>query len=127
VKALGERKIAYVHVMDHTESSLKAPEPSPVAERIEPLLRTFKTDLANTALMVAGAMSRERADRLLANGTVDLIAFGRWFISNPDLVERLRNNWPIAEPDPTSFYPNPETVRDREAQGYIDYPAYGCR
>lgn len=124
VKALGERGIAYVHVMDHTDSSAKAPEPSPVAAWIEPMLKRFRADLPKTALMVAGAMSRGRADRLLADGTVDIIVFGRWFISNSDLVERLRNDWPLADADPASFYPNPDTVHNREVEGYMDCPPY---
>lgn len=75
-------------------------------------------------LPVAGAMSRERAGRLLAEGTVDMIVFGRWFISNPDLVERLRNDWPLNDPAPKSFYPNPDTAPEGDACGYIDYPPY---
>ncbi|NQE65365.1 alkene reductase [Caulobacter sp. RHG1] len=124
VEALGSRSIAYVHVMDHTEAGAKAPEPSPVAARIEPMLRQFRGQLPNTGLMVAGAMSRKRADRLLAEGVVDMIVFGRWFISNPDLVARLQNDWPLADADPASFYPNPETLKNRDVEGYIDYPPH---
>jgi len=44
-----------------------------------------------------------------------MFAFGRLFIANPDLVERLRVGAPLNEPDPTSLY-------DGDARGYIDYP-----
>ncbi len=53
-----------------------------------------------------------------AKDLADLIAFGRPFISNPDLVERLRSGAPLADPDQETFYAG-------EAKGYIDYPALG--
>jgi len=50
-----------------------------------------------------------------AERAADLIAFGRPFISNPDLVARLKQGKPLAEPDQTTFYtPGPA--------GYTDYP-----
>lgn len=126
VRELGKRGIAYVHVMDHTESSADAGKDSPIAERIEPMLAQFRGNLPSTALMIAGAMSVERAEALLADGIVDLIAFGRRFISNPDLVARLRNGWPLADPNPATFYPaaDPAIYYDVTAEGYIDYPAH---
>lgn len=58
----------------------------------------------------------EEAAREIENGTLAAVAFGRPFISNPDLVERLQSKAPLAEPNPKSFYsPGPK--------GYIDYPA----
>ncbi|MOA39961.1 N-ethylmaleimide reductase [compost metagenome] len=53
----------------------------------------------------------------LREGVADLIAFGRPFIANPDLVKRMKNGWPMAVPDKDTFY----TGRDA---GYIDYPTY---
>src|SRR5690606_16718884 len=53
----------------------------------------------------------------LAAGLADLVAFGRPFIANPDLVERLRNDWPPADGDNDTFYGG-------GAAGYTDYPAY---
>jgi N-ethylmaleimide reductase len=58
----------------------------------------------------------EEAAREIENGTLAAVAFGRPFISNPDLVERLQSKAPLAEPNPQTFYaPGPK--------GYIDYPA----
>ena len=51
-----------------------------------------------------------------AKNLADLICFGRPFISNPDLVERLRSGAPLATPDQATFYAG-------EAHGYTDYPA----
>lgn len=57
---------------------------------------------------------RDLAISAVASGHADMIAFGRYFISNPDLVDRLRLNSAIAEPDKATFY-------DGGAKGYIDY------
>jgi N-ethylmaleimide reductase len=57
---------------------------------------------------------RQLAMDAVASGHADMIAFGRHFIGNPDLVERLRHNAPIAEPDKATFY-------DGGAKGYTSY------
>ena len=61
-------------------------------------------------------MTRRMADAVLREGRADLIAFGRPFIANPDLVERLRTGARLAEPDRATFYGG-------DAHGYTDYPA----
>jgi N-ethylmaleimide reductase len=48
-------------------------------------------------------------------GRIDLVAFGRPFIANPDLVERIRRGAPLNEPDRTTFYGG-------GTEGYTDYP-----
>ena len=62
-------------------------------------------------------MDRERGNRLIAEGLADLVAFGRPFIANPDLVERFAKNVSLAEVDW-------ETVYASGPHGYSDYPAY---
>lgn len=59
------------------------------------------------------------AEAAIASGDADMIAFGRPFISNPDLVDRIRKRWPLAEPaDMSAWYtPAGET-------GYTDFPTY---
>ncbi len=61
-------------------------------------------------------MDRDRGNRLIAAGYADLVAFGRPYIANPDLVERFVNGTPLAEIDW-------ETVYASGAKGYSDYPA----
>ena len=78
--------------MDHTESAAKTGEFTPVTSSIDAILKTFEPLLPNTALMLAGNMTRARADALVGEGTVDMIAFECLFISNPHLIERLRND-----------------------------------
>ncbi len=53
------------------------------------------------------------------SGAADLVAIGRPFIANPDLVERYTNDWPLAESDPATWYSG-----DLGAEGYTDYPSY---
>ena len=62
----------------------------------------------------------ERVEHIapLAGGQADLIAFGRAFISNPDLPARLAADAPLNEADTKTFYAG-------EEKGYIDYPALG--
>ena len=62
--------------------------------------------------------SLESAEKAVADGSADLIAFGRPFISNPDLAERIRHGWPLAEQAEMRVWysPGPE--------GYSDFPTY---
>ena len=64
--------------------------------------------------------TRETAEQRLAAGQADMIAFGRPYIANPDLVERFRHHWPLApEADMATWY----TPRE---DGYIDWPTYSA-
>jgi len=68
------------------------------------------------AWMVNNGYDRRMAIDAVASQRADLVSFGRPFISNPDLVRRLRDNAPLAAPDPSTFYGG-------GAKGYVDYPA----
>ena len=63
--------------------------------------------------------TKETAEKAIAEGHADLISFGRPFISNPDLVERFRNGWPLADPAPMSDWCSPTG-----GKGYTDFPAH---
>ena len=118
VQAIGQRNLAYVHLMD--QSGFKVGQKSVDGEGesgFSALLRSLKPYLPNTALILAGGMTRARAEQLIADGVIDLAAFGTPFISNPDLVARLQNGWELAPADRSTFYGG-------GAAGYIDYPAY---
>jgi N-ethylmaleimide reductase len=69
----------------------------------------------NGAYMANGGYTRERAIEALNEERADLVAFGRPFIANPDLVARFRLNAPLNEPDRATFYGG-------GAEGYTDYP-----
>jgi 2,4-dienoyl-CoA reductase-like NADH-dependent reductase (Old Yellow Enzyme family) len=61
-------------------------------------------------------MDKETAEQVIASGEADAVAFGKWFISNPDLPRRLKDNAPLNPARPESFYSS-------TAEGYTDYPA----
>jgi N-ethylmaleimide reductase len=66
-------------------------------------------------LLAVGGFERQRGDEAIMNGRTDAVVFGRLFISNPDLVERLRLNAPLTEVDVRGFYGG-------SGDGYTDYP-----
>ena len=61
---------------------------------------------------------KESAEKAIAAKEADLIAFGRPFISNPDLAERFANNWELNADAETSIW------YSFEAEGYTDFPTY---
>lgn len=100
---LQARGIAYLHLIE--------PDSTPAGQRLAPDLRQrFKG-----ALILAAEFDRDSALRAIEQGRADFIAFGRLFIANPDLVERLQQQAPLNAPDEASFYVGGDA-------GYIDYP-----
>jgi N-ethylmaleimide reductase len=101
--------IAYIHLVDH--SSMGAP-----VVPIE-LKKRLRAHFKNT-LILSGGYDLERAETDIQSGLADLVAFGRPFINNPDLVERFKNNWTLSGDLKTDlFYAADE-------KGYTDYPFY---
>jgi len=106
---LNKLGLVYLHLVDH--SAMGAPE---VPAEIKSIIRTrFK----NT-LILSGGYDKERAEDDLESGKADLIAFGRPFINNPDLVERLKNDWPLSQTLKMDLFYTPGEA------GYTDYPDY---
>jgi N-ethylmaleimide reductase len=68
-------------------------------------------------VIAAGGFNGAGAEAILAKGEADLVAFGRHFLANPDLPERLRRNLPLNPYDRETFYYGGE-------KGYADYPGY---
>jgi NADH:flavin oxidoreductase / NADH oxidase family len=66
-------------------------------------------------LIAAGGFGADSAEAIVASGGATLVAFGRRFISNPDLPERLRRGLPLNRYDRATFYGG-------GARGYVDYP-----
>lgn len=107
VNALSDLGLAYVHVLDH--SAIGAPA---VPATLKAQLRAaFKGPF-----ILAGGFDKASAEKALAEGQADLIAFGRPFISNPDLVARMAAGVALTPPDVSTFY-------TPGAKGYTDYPA----
>jgi N-ethylmaleimide reductase len=105
---LSKRPLAYVHLSDQQTLGAQAIP--------DGFIDKFRRAYSGT-LMVAGGYTGKSGQAVLDAGRADLIAIGRPFISNPDLVERLRNGWPLTEPDRATFYHGGH-------HGYIDYPAW---
>ena len=80
---LAKREVVYIHLMDQQSKGSHA-LPKGFLERF----RTWYSGV----IILAGSMNREKAERLINAGTIDIAAFGEPFIANPDLVERLLNN-----------------------------------
>jgi len=68
-------------------------------------------------VIVNSGLTQETGAQLIESKEADLVSYGANYISNPDLVERFQNNWPLVAPDPSTFY-------TPGAKGYSDYPAY---
>lgn len=108
---LDQLGVVYLHLVDH--SGMGAPA-VPTAT-VDAIRETF-----TGTLILCGSYNVERAEADLESGKADLVAFGRPFIANPDLVERLEAGAELAQLDPATLYaPGPKGFE----QGYIDYPA----
>ena len=104
---LDARGLVYIHLVDH--SPMGAP---PVPEAIRATIRKLFT----RSLILSGGYDAGRAERDLEAGRCDLIAVGRPFLANPDLVTRWSKGAGENPPDMSTFYtPGP--------RGYTDYPA----
>ncbi|OYU96485.1 MAG: alkene reductase [Bacteroidetes bacterium B1(2017)] len=108
-KELNTMDIAYIHLVDH--SAMGAP-----AVPIE-IKKMIRSNFKNT-LILCGGYDKESAEAELESGLCDLIGFGRPFINNPDLVERLEFNHELSQ----SL--NVDLFYSAEKQGYTDYPNY---
>jgi N-ethylmaleimide reductase len=106
LKMLEEYGIGYVHGAD-TNAWGGVPD-------MPKILDLIRTNYSGVLIANAGLTPVE-ADALITEGKSDMVAFGRQYISNPDLVERIAQNGPYNESDPTSFYGGGE-------KGYTDYP-----
>ena len=108
--AAGGLGLAYLHLVDH--SAMGAPKPEPAT--VQAICQAFRAAGGGTVIL-SGGYDAERAEADLQSGAADLVAFGRPFIANPDLVARLQNGNELAVPDQASFY-------SPGAAGYTDYP-----
>lgn len=106
VRALDALHPAYLHIM----------EAMGVAPDYDPIPVAHFRPLCHAPVITNSNFTRAKGDQYLADGTADAVAFGKLFISNPDLSARFRRNAPVAPWDSATFYtPGP--------RGYTDYPA----
>lgn len=112
-KELSKLRLAYLHLIeprvvgnedDHSKDQ------SPVAAKL--LRRHYEG-----TIIAAGGFLADSAESIINAGDADLVAFGRYFVSNPDLPERLRNGWSLNDYVRDSFFGGTDV-------GYTDYPYY---
>nr|WP_210302420.1 alkene reductase [Rhodoblastus sphagnicola] len=108
VEQVAKRRLAYIHVVEGATGGPRDIAPFNFAA----LRKVF-----GGAYIANNGYDREMALAAVETGAADLVAFGRPFISNPDLVERLRRGAPLAEIDFATLYGG-------DFHGYTDYPAY---
>jgi N-ethylmaleimide reductase len=104
--------VAYIHVI---EPRIKGIED--VAKGQAPVAAQQLRQKFSRTLIAAGGFTGESAAAIVAAGDADLVAFGRHFIANPDLPERLRRKLPLNRYDRSTFYGG-------DGRGYVDYPTH---
>lgn len=115
IDALNRFGLAYLHLVEpRADAEANNPE-SADYETKQALTSGYFRSIFKGKIISAGGYDQALANATLAAGDADLIAFGRWYISNPDLVERFALNAPLNSYDRSTFYGGSE-------KGYTDYP-----
>lgn len=115
IKALDPLGLAYLHFIEPRSSGAGRAE---VNHQNVPSAMVLFRPIWRGVLISAGGFTGETAEAAIAEGHADAIAFGRIFISNPDLPRRLQHGFPLTPYNRATFYGG-------EAVGYTDYPVYG--
>ncbi len=111
VEQLAALKLAFIHVVEGATGGPRDVAPFD----FDALRRIFKAGSPQGAWIANNGYTREMAIDAVKSGAADMVAFGKHFISNPDLVERLKLDAPLAQPNRQTFYGG-------GAEGYTDYP-----
>ena len=112
VRQLATMNLAYIHIIEGATGGPRDVDGSPFD--YVALKAAYREAGGKGAWMVNNGLDKVLAEKALADGA-DLVAFGRPFIGNPDLVERLRTDAPLNKDDKTTWYGGTE-------HGYTDYP-----
>jgi N-ethylmaleimide reductase len=110
VKELNRFNLAYLHLVAPRVEGFGPAEDQP------DLGADFFRPIFNSTIITAGGYTLATGNAAIASGAADLVAFGRLYIANPDLVERFAANAPLNTPDRNTFYGGDE-------KGYTDYPS----
>ena len=115
VEQLNPLGLAYLHFIEPRSSGAGRAE---VNWEGKPSAMVLFRPIWKGVLITAGGFTGETADAAIRDGHADMIAFGRIFISNPDLPRRLQHGFPLTPYNRATFYGG-------DVAGYTDYPAYG--
>jgi N-ethylmaleimide reductase len=114
MRQLAPLGLAYIHIIEGATGG-----PREIPDRpfdYAAMRRSYRDHGGRGAWMVNNGYDRALAERAVASGDADLVAFGSLYIANPDLVERFRSGAPLNTPDRKTFYGG-------GAAGYTDYPS----
>jgi N-ethylmaleimide reductase len=114
LRALAKKAIAYVHLVEARSDERPSEESIALGSGAAPTAALFRP-FYEGVLIGAGGFTRESATEAITTGTVDAVAFGKLFISNPDLPLRLKLDRTLNSYDQATFYGG-------GVEGYIDYP-----
>ncbi|WP_109479862.1 alkene reductase [Paraburkholderia sp. C35] len=106
---LNDYELAYLHVIEPRIRGIEEQETTESDVTSKDMRRIFRG-----RIIAAGGFTGESAEQIIVDGHADLVAFGRMFISNPDLPERLRTGKPLDRYDRSTFYGG-------DGRGYTDY------
>ena len=104
--------LAYLHIIEPRVMGTET-----IDDTLPPVASSFLRQVFKGPIIAAGGFSRQSAEAILQKGDADLVAFGRYFTSNPDLPERLRNDLPLNPYVREAFWGGNET-------DYIDFSNY---
>jgi N-ethylmaleimide reductase len=105
-------KLAYLHIIEPRVMGTET-----IDENLAPVASSFLRQVFKGPIIAAGGFNRQGAEAILQKGDADLVAFGRYFTSNPDLPERLRLDLPLHVYNREAFWGGDE-------RSYIDFPTY---
>lgn len=105
--------LAYLHII---EPRMRGPKLA--AENSKPIASERLRKIFSGTIIAAGGFEPDTAEAILEKGYADLVTFGRYFISNPDLPKRIKLGLPLNTYDHKTFC-------TFDARGYTDYPFYG--
>jgi N-ethylmaleimide reductase len=115
VNQLNQFKLAYLHVIEpRVKGNVE------IAEGLAPVVAPRLRGIFNGKIIAAGGFDPDSAEMIVEKGDADLVAFGRYFVSNPDLPQRIKLGLPLNKYDRDTFY-------TFDARGYTDYLFYTDR
>jgi NADH:flavin oxidoreductases, Old Yellow Enzyme family len=115
IEKLADFDLAFIHVIEGATGGDRNHQQGDKPFDWDALRDIYRKAGGKGAWMVNNGYDRENAIAAVETGKADLVSFGRLFISNPDLVHRLKENLPLTEPKKETFYGG-------GAPGYTDYP-----
>jgi N-ethylmaleimide reductase len=115
LEKLASYGLAYVHIIEGATGGPRDFQQGPQPFDYARLKQVYRDAGGEAAWMVNNGYDRELAEQEIESGRADVVAFGKPFISNPDLVRRLKDNSPLNELDQQHMYGG-------GAKGYTDYP-----